>query len=594
MLMKGMVISMNTEWSLDVFYKGYDDPAFEEDLMLLDEKAAGLETSLKKARTQNDKEGLVTVLHAMEDYDKVAKKTGEYVFLRQSVDTTDGRTKDYSGRINRIDASTTKAMTAIYKYIAGVEDLEGCIKADPLLSEYAFMLRNIKKSNNHYFSDDVEAMVSKMNLSGGNAWSNMFDYLTSTVKADYDGKELTLPQVRNLAYDADGEVRKKAYNAELACYRKIEGSIAFALNSIKSQVSMLSQERGYESPLAMTLEQSNMKQETLEAMFSAMQEYLPQFHEYLRAKAKYLGYNGGLPWYDMFAPLGKAEKTYTIEEAKECLLESFGALSEDMADMMKCAFEEGWIDFYPHEGKVGGAFCEDVSHTGESRILTNFNGSFDAVDTLAHELGHAYHATQTASHRILNRSYPMQVAETASTFNETHITIRAINKAQGDEKLALLDNFLTNTTQTICDIYSRFLFEDAVFGACSDRFLMPEDLKEIMLDAQKKAYGDGLDSNYLHPYMWVCKGHYYSESLSYYNFPYAFGTMLAMGLYSQYEKEGEAFIPKYNKFLHATSVMSVEDTVAVAGIDVTSKDFWRESLQSFTKLIDEFVSLVEA
>ena len=583
---------MNTEWSLEVYYKGYDDPAFAEDLKLLEVRAAGLEKALNKARTQDDKTGLVTVIHAMEDYTSVMRKVGEYVFLRESVDTTEGKTKDYLGRINKIDASTTKANTAICKYIAGVKNLESCIKADPLLAEYAFQLRNIKERNKYNFDDDIEAMISKMNLSGGNAWSKLFDYLTSTVKADYDGKELTLPAVRNLAYDADSEVRKKAYYAELACYKKIEGPIAFALNSIKSQVRMLSQERGYASPLAMTLEQSNMKQETLDAMFGAMQEYLPQFHKYLRAKAKYLGYSGGLPWYDMFAPLGKTDKTYTIEEAKECLLESFGAFSKDMSDMMKRAFEEGWIDFYPHEGKVGGAFCEDVSHTGESRILTNFNGSFDAVDTLAHELGHAYHATQTASHRILNRSYPMQVAETASTFNETHITLRAINNAQGDEKLALLDSFLTNTTQTICDIYSRFLFEDAVFGACNDRFLMPEDLKEIMLDAQKKAYGDGLDSNYLHPYMWACKGHYYSEDLSYYNFPYAFGAMLSMGLYSQYEKEGEAFIPKYNKFLHATSVMSVEDTAAVAGIDLTNKDFWRESLQSFSKLVDEFVSLV--
>lgn len=584
---------MNTEWSLDVFYKGYDDPAFHKDFELLEQKAANLETALNQAKEQDDKTGLVTVLHAMEDYANVIYKVSEYVSLREAVDTTDGKTKDYLGRINKIDASTAKVSAAIDKYIAGVQDLEGCIAADPLLTEYAFLLRKTKKNAEHLFSDDMEAMISKMNLSGGRAWSNLFDYLTSTVKVDYEGKQLTLSAVRNLAYDADGTVRKKAYEAELASYQKIEGSIAFALNSIKSQVRMLSKERGYASPLAMTLEHSNMKQETLDAMLGAMQEYLPQFHKYLRAKAAYLGYQGGLPWYDMFAPLGKNEKKYTLEETKECLLESFGAFSKDMADMMRRAFDEAWIDFYPHEGKVGGAFCADVAHANQSRILTNFNGSFDAVDTLAHELGHAYHATQTANHRILNRDYPMQVAETASTFNETHITLRAIHNAQGDEKLSLLDNFLTNTTQVICDIYSRFLFEDAVFGACDDRFLMPEDLKEIMLDAQKKAYGDGLDANYMHPYMWACKGHYYSEGLSYYNFPYAFGAMLSMGLYSQYEKEGEEFLPKYNKFLHATSVMSVEDTAAVAGINLTTKDFWRESLQSFSELIDEFITLVK-
>lgn len=582
---------MNTEWSLEVYYKGYEDPAFAEDFELLQKNAQALETALGQAREQDDVQGLVTVLEAKEAYAKVLFKLNEYLGLRNSVDTTDGKTLDYIGRLDKINASTAKAQSAMDKYIAGVADLEACIAAHPLLTEYAFLLRNTKKNAVHLFSDEMEAMISRMNLSGGNAWGRLFDYLTSTLKVDYDGEQITLPAVRNLANDPDGAVRKKAYEAELASYAKIEGSIAYALNNIKSQVRMLAQERGYDSALTMTLDQSNMKRETLDAMFGAMQEYLPVFHKYMRAKAEYLGYHNGLPWFEMLAPLGRNDKKYTLEEAKQCLLDSFGQFSKDMADMMERAFDEEWIDFYPREGKVGGAFCCEVSHAGQSRILANFNGSFDAVDTLAHELGHAYHGTQTCSHRILNRDYPMQVAETASTFNETHISCLAIAKATGEEKLALLDNILMNTTQVICDIYSRFLFEDSVFNACEDRFLMPEDLKAMMLDAQKKAYGDGLDPEYMHPYMWACKGHYYSEALSYYNFPYAFGAMLAMGLYSMYLKEGEAFLPKYNKFLHATTVMSVEDTAAVVGIDLTSKDFWRESLKSFADMIDEFVEL---
>ena len=582
---------MNTEWSLEVYYKGYEDPAFAEDFELLQKNAQALETALGQAREQDDVQGLVTVLEAKEAYAKVLFKLNEYLALRNSVDTTDGKTLDHIGRLDKINASTAKAQSAMDKYIAGVADLEACIAAHPLLTEYAFLLRNTKKNAVHLFSDEMEAMISRMNLTGGNAWSRLFDYLTSTLKVDYDGEQITLPAVRNLANNPDGAVRKKAYEAELASYAKIEGSIAYALNNIKSQVRMLAQERGYGSALTMTLDQSDMKRETLDAMFGAMQEYLPAFHKYMRAKAEYLGYHNGLPWFEMLAPLGRNDKKYTLEETKQCLLDSFGQFSKDMADMMERAFDEEWIDFYPREGKVGGAFCCEVSHAGQSRILTNFNGSFDAVDTLAHELGHAYHGTQTCDHRILNRDYPMQVAETASTFNETHITCLAIAKATGEEKLALLDNILMNTTQVICDIYSRFLFEDSVFNACEDRFLMPEDLKAMMLDAQKKAYGDGLDPEYMHPYMWACKGHYYSEALSYYNFPYAFGAMLAMGLYSMYLKEGEAFLPKYNKFLHATTVMSVEDTAAVVGIDLTSKDFWRESLKSFADMIDEFVEL---
>lgn len=582
---------MNTEWSLKVYYDGYEDNAFKEDFAELEKLAEGLSMALEKAGKQTEAEGLVTVLTAKENFVKLACKLGQYIELRQSVNTTDADTNNYLNKFEKIIATTAKTDSAISKYMASIGDLEDCIKSTPMLAEYAFLLRNNKEKAKHQFSDEMEAMISKMNLSGGAAWSKLFNYLTSTVKVEYEGELITLSDVRNLATNKNSEIRKKAYEAELAAYGKIEAPIAFALNNIKSQVNMLTNERGYASALDMTLAESHMKKETLESMLSAMQEYLPQFHKYLRAKAAYLGYEGGLKWYDMMAPLGKSEKIYTIEEAKQYLIESFSELSSDMANLIERAFDEEWIDFYPREGKVGGAFCCEVSHAGESRILTNFNGTFDAVDTLAHELGHAYHSTQIFSHRPLNMDYPMQVAETASTFNETHITKNAIAKARADEKLALIDSFLTNTTQTICDIYSRFLFEDAVFNACQEQFLMPEDLKKMMLEAQKKAYGDGLNHEYLHPYMWTCKGHYYSESLCYYNFPYAFGAMFAMGLYSQYEKEGVAFLPKYNELLHATSVMSVEDTAALVGVDLTKKDFWRSSLQAFSEMIDEFVEL---
>ncbi|MFQ9510056.1 MAG: M3 family oligoendopeptidase [Lachnospiraceae bacterium] len=377
----------------------------------------------------------------------------------------------------------------------------------------------------------------------------------------------------------------------MECYNKIEDSIAFALNNIKSQVNMLAEVRGYESPLMMTLEQSTMKKETLDAMLSAMREYMPKFHEYLKAKAQMLGHKNGLPWYDLFAPIGSLDKKYSLEEARDYLVDSFRSFSADMAEMMETAFHESWIDFYPHAGKVGGAFCSNLSSIKQSRILSNYDGSFNAVDTLAHELGHAYHGMQIENNLPLNLDYSMPVAETASTFNETHITKKAIAEAVGDEKLALLENLLSNTTQTICDIYSRYLFESEVFEQCKDRFLMAEDLKEIMIQAQKEAYGDGLDHDVLHPYMWACKGHYYSESLSFYNFPYAFGALFSMGLYTMFEKEGEAFVPKYREMLKNTPMTSVEGAAKIVGVDLTKPDFWRASLEGFAQLIDEFISL---
>ncbi|MBQ3107324.1 MAG: peptidase M3, partial [Firmicutes bacterium] len=315
-----------------------------------------------------------------------------------------------------------------------------------------------------------------------------------------------------------------------------------------------------------------------------------KFRAYLKHKAKLLGHENGMPWFDVLAPMGKADGiSYTPEEAHKYLVERFTAFAPDLGAMMDRAFKEEWIDFYSRPGKRGGAFCNNLPYIGESRVMTNYSGSFGSVVTLAHELGHAYHGQQIQNHRPLNTSYTMPVAETASTFNELVITNDAIRNAEGEAKVALVESQLHNWTQIIVDIYSRFLFEDEVFRRRKNEFLFSEDLEDIMLRAQKEAYGDGLDPEWLHPYMWACKGHYYRPYLSYYNFPYAFGGLFAAGLYAQYLEEGDAFLPKYRDILKATTVDTVENVAKLAGIDLTKPDFWRTSLAMVTAQIDLFI-----
>jgi len=382
-----------------------------------------------------------------------------------------------------------------------------------------------------------------------------------------------------------------AYIAELKAYEKIKDPISYSLNNIKTQVNTICELRGYESPLAMTLMQSKMKKETLDAMLEAIREALPSFHKYLRHKAKIMGHPGGLPWYDMFAPIGESNTKFTTEESKDYLVKHFRGFADDLADMVEEAYDKEWIDFFPRKGKVGGAFCENMPFVKQSRILANFTGALNDVVTLAHELGHAYHGFNIQEHLPLNVNYSMPVAETASTFNEALIMEAAINESTGREKIALIESQLQDVTQIICDIYSRFLFENAVFEKSKTGFLFADELKQMMLAAQKEAYGDGLDHDYLHPYMWVLKGHYYSENLSFYNFPYAFGGLFARGLYEKYKVEGEAFVPKYRALLKATTVMNVEDAAREAEINLEDPQFWRTSLRTIEDLIEEFVRL---
>jgi pepF/M3 family oligoendopeptidase len=584
---------MNTEWSLDILYKGYQDEAFQTDLKKINEVIQTTKAYTAKLEEYDEETAIPALITYLEEYYVLIAKLSSYVLLRQSTNTTDSETTAILGKIEELESTLSKENAIIKKYFAKAEKLDQLLETNEKLKGYRYFFEENKKDASYALSDEVEEVVAKLNLSAGSGWSMMQQYLTSTLEVDYNGEKTTLSGIRNLAYSNDPDVRKRAYEAELDSYNKIKEAVAFSLNNLKSQVNTIVELRGHKSALSMTLIQSKMKQETLDAMFTAINEYLPRFHAYLRRKAELLGHKNGLPWYDLFAPMGEASRTFTTEEAKAYLVKHFRGFADDLADMIEEAFDKEWIDFYPHAGKVGGAFCDNLPYVKESRILTNFDGTLSDVVTLAHELGHAYHGLNIQEHRPLNWDYSMPVAETASTFNETVIMNAAINESEGQEKLALLESQLQDVTQIICDIYSRFLFESAVFEKRKDSFLFSADLEQIMLDTQKQAYGDGLDHSLLHPFMWVCKSHYYRDSLNFYNFPYAFGGLFARGLYAQYQKEGAAFVPKYRALLKATTVCSVEDVALMAKIDLTTPAFWRQSLKTVSDSIDLFLELTK-
>lgn len=581
------------EWSLDVLYKGYESEEFQRDFASVSPLIDELNQLANKLDLNHPKESLLAVLTLIERFYLLSENLKTYISLRQSCDTTNSTTVAYANQLSKKCSEATVALTQFNKFIAKL-NLDELVDKDEMIKTYEYFLRNVQKDAKHLLSDDVESIISKLNLSGGKAWSNLQEYLTSTVEVDFNEQKLGLSAIRNLAYHADSKVRKAAYEAELAAYEKIKDPVSFSLNNIKQQVTTLSNLRGYESVLAMTLEDSHMQKATLDAMMKAIESHLPKFWEYLRAKGRKLGYADGLPWYEMFATLGNSSTKFTPETSKTFLVQHFSSFAPDLAKMVETAFDDQWIDFYPRKGKVGGAFCYGLLPQKQSRILTNFDGSLGDVVTLAHELGHAYHGLNIQSHRPLNAGYSMPVAETASTFNENLIMNCLISEtADADEKMGLIDNQLQDLNQIISDIYSRFLFESAIFENVKDGFTFADQCCEIMLESQKKAYGTGLDQSTLNPYMWVCKSHYYSEDLSFYNFPYAFGGLFARGLYAKYKAEGQSFVPKYKAMLKATTVMDVEEVASICGIDLTDVSFWDEALNECDRQIDQFIELVK-
>lgn len=583
---------MKTNWDLTVFYKDFDDPEFKDDLARLPKEIDAF-TAAIAAPAEDEVEKLVSLVHQEEALSNLFERLSLMIGLTLSVDANNKAANAAMAPLMRAVMGSSLASNAFSRYLASLENLDAIIDADDELKARAFALREAAEDAKHQLPEALEKPVLKMQLSGGEAFSQLRDKLDATLLVDYDGKQIPLSAVRALAYDGDADTRRRAYEAELASYKKIELPMSFCLNNLKAEGETMAALKGYKGVLDMALAHSRMDEKTLEAMWTAIREALPELREYFKAKGRLLGHENGLPFYDLFAPVGQSTCTYTVEEARALLLDLFGKFCPEMGEMMRTAFDEGWIDMYPREGKSGGAFCSGYYAKNISRVMTNFAGSASDVSTLAHELGHAFNNRMLHHKPIMMTETPMPLAETASTFNETLLISQLLKTATPEEELTLLDSCLTEQTQTMVDIYSRFLFEQKVVAAQADHALDVDELKETMLWAQEQSYGDGLDPEYRHPYMWACKSHYYSTGVHFYNFPYAFGGLFARGLYARYEKEGEAFVPVYCDLLSRFGSDTIANVTASVGIDVTTPDFWREAVESVLVQVRRFVELAD-
>ncbi len=583
---------MKTNWDLTVFYKDFDDPEFKNDLARLPKEIDAF-TAAIAAPAEDEVRKLVSLVHQEEALSCLFERLSMMIELNFAVDANNKLANAALAPLMRAYMDSSLAANAFSRYLASLDNLDAIIDADDELKARAFALREAAENAKHQLPEALEKPVLKMQLSGGEAFSHLRDKLDATLLVDYDGKQIPLSAVRALAYDGDADTRRRAYEAELASYKKIELPMSFCLNNIKAEGETMAALKGYKGVLDMALAHSRMDEKTLEAMWTAIREALPEVREYFKAKGRLLGHENGLPFYDLFAPVGQSTRTYTVEEARALLLDLFGKFCPEMGEMMRTAFDEGWIDMFPREGKSGGAFCSGYYAKNISRVMTNFAGSASDVSTLAHELGHAFNNRMLHHKPIMMTETPMPLAETASTFNETLLISQLLKTATPEEELTLLDSCLTEQTQTMVDIYSRFLFEQKVVAAQADHALDVDELKETMLWAQEQSYGDGLDPEYRHPYMWACKSHYYSTGVHFYNFPYAFGGLFARGLYARYEKEGEAFVPVYCDLLSRFGSDTIANVTASVGIDVTTPDFWREAVESVLVQVRRFVELAD-
>jgi pepF/M3 family oligoendopeptidase len=609
---RGLGANMSSEnvehpphWDLSGVYPSLNSAEFKSDTNLLINKIEQLEKYLEDHQIHQDNQTVDPDEAALYlDY-LIVDLNDLFVLnstLRSYIDsflTTDSYNQVAKKAFSTWEKNYVRSQniyTKVRGWIGSIKEiLPKILEHEGTVKNHTFQLQEIAEQSQYLMSEVEEELAAELGLSGAGAWSKLQGTITSQLNVNFsmDGveKRLPMPAIIGMRSNPKEEIRRNAYVTEQAAWKSIEEPIAAALNGVKGYVTTLNHRRGRDDALHSAIDQARIDRPTLESMLGVMKASFPIFHRYFYAKAARLG-KDKLAWWDLFAPMGKTEITYSFTQAREIIVENFATFSGELAEFAQRAFNNHWIDAEIRDGKRGGAFCMSLPKVKESRVLCNFDGSLDSIFTLAHELGHGFHNFCKKDKTMLQQSTPMTLAETASIMCET-IVFEAIIKetSNPEEELAILETSLIGDSQVIVDIYSRYLFEKEVFERREVNELTAEEFCQIMENAQSATFGDSLDENFRHKYMWIWKPHYYRPGLSFYNFPYAFGLLFGIGLYAIYKEQGAKFIPLYKNLLASTGEGTAADLALKFGIDIRSKDFWENSTKVIEERVNRYVKL---
>jgi pepF/M3 family oligoendopeptidase len=602
-------VSSLPHWDLSNIYPGLDSKEFGADVSQLKEQLDDLDTYMSERQISGagvrpkDTGELAEIIGGFVDrMNDILRRFGTleaYVHSFVSTDSYNTTAKRLESELEVLGVRLERQGVFFQGWLRTVAEdpdaLPAALKHDGSAKDHAFFVTETAEQSKYLMSEAEETLASELSLSGATAWSKLQGVVSSQVKValERDGRVEDLPVtvVINLRNDPDEDVRRKAYEAEIKAWESAREPLAACLNGVKGSVITLYKRRGRTDPLHETLDQARIDRETLETLLSAMHDSFPMFRRYWHSKAERLG-KPALAWWDLWAPVGRLDRRYGWGEARDFILGQYATFSDRLAALGRRAYDNLWIDAEPRDGKRGGAFCMRVTAVEESRVMCNFDGSLDQVFTIAHELGHAYHNETQKGKTPLQRRTPMTLAETASIMCETIVTDAALAQAADpEEELGILETFLLSASQVIVDIYSRYLFETEVFQRREEAELSADDFCEMMSRAQKETYAEALDPQQLHPYMWTWKPHYYIPSLSFYNFPYAFGLLFGLGLYAIYQERGADFLQDYDALLRSTGEGTAAQLAARFDIDLKAPAFWEGSLKVIEERIDRYVAL---
>jgi pepF/M3 family oligoendopeptidase len=588
---------LDQTWDLEVIFPGGSSSvALDQHLQAVARDVAALRTALEAAPAADPTEQLVEFFKQLEDVTARFREAGAFIGCLNAQDVNDQQAKLLAGRSAALGAAFASVQTMLDERLAQLGDPEFaalCAHAD--MQPISFNIAERRERARDRMPVTQEILLNDLAVDGYHAWSQLYNAVVGrmriTVPAATGEKELSVGQTANAMHTGDRNLRAEIFRRWEQAWTKEEELCGEALNHLGGFRLQVYRHRRWDELLHEPLRYNRMRKETLDAMWSAVNVRKDRIRRFLQSKARLLGVDK-LAWHDVPAPVGGPEREVSYEEAHGFIIEQFATFSNDMAAFADRCFRDRWIEAQDRPGKRPGGFCTSFPHSRQTRIFMTYSGRARNVETLAHELGHAYHQHVMRGVPLFAQGYAMNVAETASTFAEMIVADAALRAATSpQERIGLLESKLQRGVAFFMDIHSRFLFEQAFYERRRSGLVSPAELSQLMQTAQEEAFCGEL-SEY-HPHFWASKLHFYMTGVPFYNFPYTFGYLFSAGVYGAAQREGPAFARRYVDLLRDTGRMNVEDLAQKhLGVDLTRTEFWLDAAEVALAGLDEFVELV--
>ncbi len=516
-----------------------------------------------------------------------------HCLVSQDVDDTDAQKNEAD--IQTANARYQNIMTAFESLAAKQTDdaWEILFEIDEMKPLRFFLdeKRNIARDK---LPAEQESLINDLAVDGYHAWNRLYEKLSGDLRAEFtdekgETKTLSFGQISNQLGNPNRDIRRQAFETVNEMWRPALQTAATGLNSLAGFRLSVYQRRNWSSFLKEPLLLCRTKQETLDAMWQAVSRNVSRLKPFIEAKKRLLGLERFM-WFDQSAPVGKSDETFTFADAAGFIVENLRSFSPEMADFSQMALDQRWVEAEDRPGKRAGGYCTNFGDIRESRIFMTYSENYNGLRVLAHELGHAWHSWALRENAYYASRYTLNVAEAASTFNELLVADAALDQADDTEtKLMLLNQKLNNALAFMCNIHARYIFECSFYERRRAGVVGVDELSELMLDAQRQAFGDLLDPDGLHELFWATKLHFFLTYAPFYNFPYTYGYLFSNGIYARAKAEGTAFAEDYKRLLQDTGRRETEELAQeYLDVDLTTEDFWQSALDRILLDVDKF------